>query len=64
MTPEDIVKAAGAQSVPPVLLVIGAEQYLQGQVWHAVRASVLKDSVPGLNEDIFTAAETPIDTMI
>ncbi len=59
-----MVKEAGTQSVPPVVLAIGAEQYLQGLVWHAVRASVLKDSVPGLNEDIFTASETPVDTII
>jgi DNA polymerase III subunit delta len=64
VTPEDMLIAASAQSVPPVVLVIGAEQYLQGQVWHAVRASVLKNSVPGLNEDIFTATEVPVDTII
>ena len=64
MTPEEMVKAAGAQSVPPVVLAIGTEQYLQGQVWHAVRSSVLKDSVPGLNEDIFAASETSVDTII
>lgn len=53
-----------ADSIPPVVLVVGAEQYLQGQVWHAVRAAVLKGGVPGLNEDLFIAGETPVDSVI
>jgi len=64
MTPDDICKMAASESIPPVVLVVGAEQYLQSQVWHAVRSAVLKGSVPGLNEDIFIATETPLDTMI
>lgn len=55
---------AAAESIPPVVLVLGAEQYLQSQVWHAIRAAVLKGSVPGLNEDIFIATETPVDTIV
>jgi DNA polymerase-3 subunit delta len=53
-----------AESIPPVVLVLGAEQYFQSQVWHTVRAAVLKGTVPGLNEDIFVATETPVDSII
>ena len=61
MTPADLVRAAGTDSLPPVVLTIGAEQHLQGEVWHAIRSCVLKDSVPGLNEDIFVASETAVE---
>jgi len=64
MTPEDFCKLVAEGSVPPVVLVVGSEQYHQGLVWNAVRSVVLKGSVPGLNEDHFVATETPIDTII
>lgn len=64
MTPEELSKAAASHTLPPVLLVVGPEQYLQTQVWHAIRSEVLSGSVPGLNEDLFIATETPVDTIL
>lgn len=64
MTPDENVRLVEAGQVPAVLLVVGAEQYLQNKVVLAVRCAVLKDAVPGLNEDNFVATETPVDAVL
>ncbi len=64
MTPEEFCRQVETGNVPPVVLVIGVEQYLQNKVLQTVRSNVLKDAVPGLNEDNFVATETAIDTII
>jgi len=64
MTPEEFCRQIEAGNVPPVVLVVGVEQYLQNKVLQTVRGNVLKDAVPGLNEDNFVATETAIDTII
>jgi DNA polymerase-3 subunit delta len=64
MTPDEICQQVEMGNVPPVLLVVGAEQYLQNKVLQAIRNVVLKDAVPGLNEDNFVATETPIETVL
>ena len=64
MTPDELCRQVEAGNVPPIVLVVGAEQYLQNKVVQALRAAALKGSVPGLNEDNFVATETPVDTII
>ncbi len=64
MTPEDFCKQVEAGNVPPVVLVVGVEQYLQNRVVQAIRNTVLEGAVPGLNEDHFVATETSIDSVI
>lgn len=62
--PDDFCRQVTAGNVPSVVLVVGTEHYLQGQVLQSIRNTVLKDAVPGLNEDNFVATESPIDTII
>ena len=64
MTPEELCRQVEAGNVPPIVLVVGAEQYLQNKVVQALRTAALKESVAGLNEDQFVATETPIDSII
>ncbi len=64
MTPEELCRQVEAGNVPPIVLVVGAEQYLQNKVVQALRSAALKGSVPGLNEDNFIATETPVDSII
>lgn len=64
MMPDEFCKQIEAGNVPAVVLVVGVEQYLQNRVAQAVRTSVLKGAVPGLNEDNFVATEDDIDSVI
>jgi len=64
MTPEELCRQVEAGNIPPIVLVVGSEQYLQNKVVQALRTAALRESVAGLNEDNFVATETPVDSII
>lgn len=64
MTPDELCRQIEAGNVPPIVLVVGAEQYLQNKAVQALRTAALKGSVAGLNEDHFIATESPVDSII
>jgi DNA polymerase III subunit delta len=55
--PDEAIKEAEAGNLQPVYLVLGEETFLTELVARAVRAAAMKDGIPGLNEDRFTAGE-------
>jgi DNA polymerase III subunit delta len=64
VTPEEFCQLGASGTIPPVVLVVGSEPYLQAKVLQTVREIVLKDAVPDLNEDHFVAGEATVDSII
>ncbi len=64
MTPDELCDRASRGEVPPVTLLVGAEEHTQARVQRAIREATLVGGIPGLNDDQFTAGETPIDTVL
>ncbi|HEY5961507.1 MAG TPA: DNA polymerase III subunit delta [Polyangiaceae bacterium] len=64
MTPEEICKRAEAADLPPFLLVLGEESHSRDRVVQALREAALAGGMPGMNEDLFVAGETVVDTVL
>lgn len=64
MVPDEFRQQAAVGKVPPIVLVIGSEPYLQTKVAQAIRNAVLQNAVPGLNDDSFIAGDTPVESII
>lgn len=64
VTPAQAVAEAKARSLRPVYLVAGSEAHFTDEVVKAVRAAALEGAVPGLNEDVFDAAEHRVDQVL
>ncbi|MFO7178031.1 MAG: DNA polymerase III subunit delta [Pseudomonadota bacterium] len=64
MTPAQVVAEAKARSLRPIYLVAGSEAHFVDEVVKAVRAAALEGAVPGLNEDVFDAAEHRVEQVL
>jgi DNA polymerase-3 subunit delta len=61
---EAIEKELGAGTLRPVYLIVGEEGYTANELARAVREAVLRDGVPGLNDDQFQAHEIDVDGVL
>lgn len=64
MTPEQALLDARQGQLKPVYLIAGEEQFLHGAVLKALREAVVRQGIPGLNEDQFTAGESDVEAAI
>jgi DNA polymerase-3 subunit delta len=64
MTPEQAAKDAQTGQLRPIYLLLGEERFLQTLAFAELRAAVLGKKDLGLNEDIFDAGETDVETVI
>jgi DNA polymerase-3 subunit delta len=64
VTPEQAVREARSGELRPVWLLVGEERQHAADVMAAVRAAALAGGVPGLNDDLFVAGETPVQAVL
>jgi DNA polymerase III subunit delta len=64
VTPEEICKRAAASDVPPFLLVVGEEAHSRDRVVQALREAVLCGGMAAMNEDVFVAGETNVESVL
>jgi DNA polymerase-3 subunit delta len=64
MTPDEVISQAQDGTLAPVYLLLGEERFLRNQVIAALRALCLQGTIPGFNEDDFTAGEASVGTVV
>ena len=64
MTPDETCKRAARGEIPPLLLVVGEEEHSRERVVETLRNAVVASGMAGLNEDVFVASETSVETVI
>lgn len=64
MSPEQLAAALASGDPAPVYVVLGDERYLRNRALQALRKASGVDAIPGLNDDDFTAGETPIARIV
>jgi DNA polymerase-3 subunit delta len=64
VTPEDACKRSARGELPKVVLVVGEEEHSRQNVVDALREATLAGGMPGMNEDVFVASDTTVDTIL
>jgi len=64
MTPESLFREIDAGTLRPVLLVVGADQYMRDRVLARITETAITPALAAFNHDRFVAGESSIDTVL
>jgi DNA polymerase III subunit delta len=64
MTPDQAIAQAQSGTLLPVYLLLGEERYLRARVIETLRSCSGAGSIPGLNDDEFTAGDAPLGRVL
>ena len=64
MTPEDAIALAQKKTLPPVLLLVGAEHVLRQRVEKAIVTALVEPTLADFNYDRFVAGESKIESVV
>jgi len=64
MTPDQALAEAQKSELRPVYLLVGDEAYLEAQVLSALKRAATQGGIPGLNDEILSAGDTPVDRVL
>ncbi len=64
MTPDQALAEAQKGELRPVYLLVGDEPYLEAQVLGALKRAATEGGIPGLNDEILNASDTPVDRVL
>jgi DNA polymerase-3 subunit delta len=64
VTPEQVLRDTQSGQILPVYLVVGEERVFIDRVVQAIRVAALQGGVPDFDQDVYTAAESSIESVI